>query len=213
MSVPDVQNKFNPNLDYKRNKSRSVSRERFSDATARKIDQDLRSTAMAESETNRRSTYKRIELEDLLRSCKIKKTILKEKLTSAEVKLRDLMRSQHIQRQIEGRAEPSSKIDTLFWKDYALFKKMNAVETRVPSDEEKLFQLKENRAVDNHNLNILRQKIERLRVTENQLLKQAGTLRKKETGLTSKLSMYENLVRENIALKSKLQRASMVLHS
>lgn len=209
-SVSDVHNQFCANLDYKDTKSRSASRERFSDSNAKRIDQDLRSTAIAESISQQRSAYNKAELDGFLQACKIKKTILKERVTSAEIRLRELQRYHNVQKHLESKSEYFRPETT----NYKWFKKLTVPSnTRIPSDEDKLRQIKQDRAVQNHNLNNLRQKIERLRVTEGQLLKQAGHLGKQENNLNLRLHLYENLVRENLALKSKLQKASIVLQS
>lgn len=197
LSVPDVQNKFSQTLDYK-GKSRSASRDRFSDSNARKIDQDLRSTAIAESVSAKEFSHKRADIEAFLQSCKIKKAILKEKLSSAELRLQDLVRDRKLYRLTDPLEKQARKPDPVI---------------RATTDEDKLKQLKQDRAVQNHNLNVMRQKIERLRVVEGQLLRQTHDLDKNHRELNGRLSRYETLVRENMALKSKLQKASMVLNA
>lgn len=213
LNIPDVKNEFTLALDYNKRHSRSPSSERFSNPNARKIDQDLRSTADAESTFIKQSNYQRSEADSLLHSCQIKKAILKEKLTSAEIKLGHLLRAQKIREQIEAATDVPTSY-TMAAIDYQAFKRLSAKpESRASSDEEKLLKMKEERVVHNHNLNVLRQKIERLRVTEGQLTRQSIALGKKEASLYSRLNMYERLVRENIALKSKLQKAAIVLSS
>ncbi len=212
-AIQDVHNRFSPELDYKKRQSRSASRERFTDPSARKIDQDLRSTAIADSVSNRLSHYQKTEVDSLLQSTQIKKAILKDKLASAEIKLNNLLRAQNIQRKVEASIDVPMSF-TMGAKDYPAFRKVSTrVESRASTDEEKLLKLKQERVVQNHDLNILRQKIERLRVTESQLAKQSTTLEKKEATLYSRLNLYEKLLRENVALKSKLQKAAIVLNS
>lgn len=188
-----MQNKFIESLDYQ-GKTRSASRDRFTNSTARKIDQDLRSTAIAESASNRASTYQQAELDSFLHSCKVKKAILKEKLASAEVKLQDMMRKRSYDRTIS--TKPS-------------------IVSPAPLDHGKLTSnlqtLKQTRAIHNHDLNAQRLKIDRLRATESRLLRQTADLDSARLKLDGRLSAYENLLRENLRLKSKLRTAASVL--
>ena len=210
----DVRNKFCSNLDYRGSKSRSASRERFTDSTARKIDNDLRSTAVAESISNQRSSHNMVELEMLLRNCRVKKSSLKEKVDIAEYRLRDIIRSQYTQRLIESNYE-GYRTESSYLNYHIFYKKLNKnTPLKIPSDDDKLKQLKENRVVHNHNLNNLKHKIEKLRVSESHLLKESDYLHMHDLKSDSRLhTNYNSLSHENASLRYKIQSASRILNS
>jgi hypothetical protein len=209
--------KFCTTMDYKTRgtaRSRSASRERYSDSQTRKYEDDVRISDLEEMKSQTVKLRKKAEVDNLVESCRIKNSMLKEKLRSAETKLRELMSNQAIQREIQAKSD-SIMHDSRLWKDYKHVRKIASTFVQKPSsvaEEQKLAKLKEDRAVQNHNLNLVKNKIDRLRKTEGQLLRQSKHLAKEERSLYGKLTHYQDFARENLELKSRIKRASAVLN-
>lgn len=193
-------------------RSRSASRERHTGSGRKHKEEELRSTNLDDFRSQTVKKRKQAEAESLVESCKIKNAVLKEKLRSAEIKLRDLIRNQQIQRQVQAKSG-SMQQHTKLWYDSKHVKDITSVFVKPSSvsEEQRLSKLKEDRAVQNHNLNILQTKIERLRNTESQLIRQKDRLFKEERSLNTKLTKYQDLARENLELKSKVRRAAHAL--
>lgn len=199
LDAPNLNN-FSTAPDYKANRCKSATRDRFTNSTAKQIDEDLRSTAIDDAKTLARQYNSLSEAEDLVKSCRLKKAILKEKLYSAEIRLQDLMTKTYIQKPIYGARnnDPFTYSGRNLWTENKFFKKHPSVSVLpIEKQEEKLAQIKEERAIHNHNLNVTKHKLDRIRGQEAPTVwRRVGNLR--ETSRGSRFDFdYLQLAREN----------------
>ena len=149
---------------------------------------------------------------------RVKRDILRDRLASAEKKAKDLARIRREQLALDQELE-LSRLEEQRMTGLLEAMKYGQRDGATRSDSKHkqvlgdLATLKAKRAMGNHDMNILRDKILRLRKTQGQL----GTqLTRAETAVASgrdRLHLYQNLVRENLELKRRAVLAGAVLRN
>ena len=149
---------------------------------------------------------------------KIKRDILKARLSSAEKKHRELTQVREEQlaldRELEHmRAEDVRRHSLLQVLKYSQNESSISGIQKHKQNASDLANLKSKRVMANHNMNIIRDKILRLRKTHSQLESQLHQARSTEATNMQKLTRYESLVRENLDLKRRAVLAGAVLRN
>ena len=160
----------------------------------------------------------RAEVEDLLEACKIKRNILKTKLESADLKLRELYRTDRYRQELDRLEDRIAQEGHGQTHGHARgghgsgrYPSPHDHSDRSTSELQRLYEIRESRTVENHNLNILKKRIDRLRTTGERMEKRNRELVREDLALQQKLLTYEQLVRENVLLKSKMKKIDTIV--
>lgn len=210
---PEQDERFNSSIDYR---GHLIPRMRDSPKQSAER-QDRRNRSPAGSEQRSFASHKQPvnsdtlnyeEIDNHVQNCKVKRNILKNRLDIAEGKLKDLLKAQNFQRELEIQAELNDQEAQNQRESNKYSKLIQKERDRSVEEFEKLTRIKQDRSIQNHNLNQLKKRIDKMRLTESQLEKQTKLLMEEDQKIEVKLITYEDLIKENLELKSRLRRVA-----
>lgn len=181
----------------------------------RDIGGDPRYYPQADLDISRERFSTEIKNPDPLR---VKRDILRDRLASAERKAKDLARIRREQlavaHEVElSRLEEQRVAGLLEVMEHGQRHVATRSDSRHKQAQLELSSLKSKRAMGNHDMNILRDKILRLRKTQSQLESQLSRTSAATAAGRSTLANYQSLVRENLELKRRAVLAGAVLRN